>query len=287
MGGTLDVVTELWQPLPPPDRSMLDLENGGMLPRVGGAGDWLVPGGDLIFAPAIGRFGRWHEVPVGPAGRSPTGVGVWTGTEVLAWGGYVMDGDTPVLTADGAAYTPPSAGDAPPPTTTPTTEPPDPPHTTAPTTDPPTTPPPTTSGPTTTVPLTASSTTGTYEGIEEYRLESDRCPEMEHALEADFTLADGRVWEYRADYCGVITDGIWHGEGSFVLIVPGGSTIHGTWSHSAPEGTAGEPYSITVLGGSGEYEGATGWCDLTIAVEELDFGTQGQSGTFACQVTTP
>lgn len=209
---------------------------------------------------------------------------VWTGDEVVVWAGYVSGGAGEPTTS-GAAYTPPPA--TVPPASATTTAPPAAPTTSEPsitTSEPPTTDvaPPEGS----TIPAGAELFIGTYAGSEEYRIYSDRCPDMEHWFDAEFQLSVGTSWTLHSDYCGTVEDGIWSGEGDFTFTLDDGTKITGTFTSRAPLPTTGVPYSLTVTGGTGPYEGASGVCDLTIEIEEVDFGTQRQSGTFTCRIAS-
>jgi hypothetical protein len=209
------------------------------------------------------------------------------------WGGYRYDEATGVaeLTAEGAAYRPPPVTSSEPPTVPPSAPPTT--HGPAVTTEPPTdtteTTVPATTVPATTVPPAteldgAATISGTYDGSEEWRIVSDECPDMEHWFDADFRLSTGDIWQFHSDYCGIHEGGIWSGEGTFTFTLPDSSTITGHFVSRAPLPTSGVPYSITITGGTGLGTGASGYCDLTIEIEPVDFGTQLQSGTFDCRI---
>jgi hypothetical protein len=42
---------------------------------------------------------------------------------------------------------------------------------------------------------------------------------------------------------------------------------------------------LTITGGTGAYEGASGSCDLDNHLTQVGFGTQEQYGSFACDIT--
>jgi hypothetical protein len=124
---------------------------------------------------------------------------------------------------------------------------------------------------------------GTYEGIEELRLRWS-CPDLTQWFDAAFEHDDGTVWQYRAEYCGASADGQWHGEGTFTFTAADGSTLTGDFLNTADTSVDGEPYSLTISSGTGAFAGASGECILTLDIEDVDFGTNAQSGGFMCDV---
>lgn len=103
-GGVLDVRTENWSDLPEPEPLTGDhrVSRTGF---VGDAGGWVVTD-HRLFDP---ETRRWHEVMPRPDAVYP-GAAVWTGSEILTWGGYFEDdllNHPPVLSATGFAYRPP------------------------------------------------------------------------------------------------------------------------------------------------------------------------------------
>ena len=103
--GVLDVTTETWSQLPEPNPLSADhrLSRTGFF---GDAGGWVVTD-QRLFDP---ESGRWHEVMPRPDAVYP-GAAVWTGTEILTWGGFFEDDSLtspPELSATGFAYWPPS-----------------------------------------------------------------------------------------------------------------------------------------------------------------------------------
>ena len=49
----------------------------------------------------------------------------------------------------------------------------------------------------------------------------------------------------------------------------------------------GLPYTLTVTGGTGSFQGASGTCDVTVSVQDLGGGHQTQSGSISCDVAQP
>lgn len=128
---------------------------------------------------------------------------------------------------------------------------------------------------------------GTYVGIEHYALFTDRCPDTSNHLDATWHVGSSDI-AYVADYCGENrADGTWHGKGTVVLTDTEGSTLQGTFEHTAPIGTPGEPYVIMLTGGTGRFSGATGACNVTVHIRELRFGEQEQSGDLTCLLHGP
>lgn len=100
--GTLEGMVS---PIPAPRQE----PGGAHLPEVLDAGDWVIPGGPMVLHPASKS---WVQVPDLPlAGQRPAS-GVWTGTELIVWGGVVGVGDVAEPTAAGAIWTPPGSGPA-------------------------------------------------------------------------------------------------------------------------------------------------------------------------------
>lgn len=103
-GGILDLRTEEWEPLGERP-SISDPNPFSRTGYVGEADGWVVDD-SFLFDPGSGR---WHEIDARPDGVNP-GVAVWTGAELLTWGGYSETDDhssAPQLTAAGFAYRPP------------------------------------------------------------------------------------------------------------------------------------------------------------------------------------
>jgi hypothetical protein len=133
----------------------------------------------------------------------------------------------------------------------------------------------------------ARQLSGTYSGTEHYAPIGGDCG-TRSILEAEFTLTDGTVWAYHADYCGQI-DGsdYWvsqNGDGAFTL--PDGSTLTVKLPfRRVPADTDGAPYELTVTAGTGTFAGATGTCRLDNHLTDIAFGTQQHDGTFVCDIT--
>jgi hypothetical protein len=139
-----------------------------------------------------------------------------------------------------------------------------------------------------TPPIASLELDGTYDGTEHYSLSSAQCSQLTHHLDATISMGPGAPWTYVADYCGETTaDGGWRGEGTVVMTGPAGEVLHGRFRDAVPAGSAGEPYTVTIVSGEGAMAGATGACDLTVAVTKIDFGVQGQSGSIRCSITAP
>jgi hypothetical protein len=136
--------------------------------------------------------------------------------------------------------------------------------------------------------VTVLPLTGTYSGTEHYTLGSEECPELDHVYDATITEASGAEWAFHEDYCGRIdADDMWSGEGTFTITSPGGDELTGTFNSEAPADGDGAPYTLTVTGGSGRYEGASGECTADNHVERVSLGTQLQSGDIICTIGLP
>lgn len=106
-----------------------------------------------------------------------------------------------------------------------------------------------------------------------------------HRIDGVFALATGEEWIYDADYCGTVDgDYIWSGAGAFTLTTPMGDTLTGTFTSRAALPTKGEPYDLTIGGGSGAWAEASGTCHLTNHIQLLPSGMQEQAGTFTCSI---
>jgi hypothetical protein len=150
----------------------------------------------------------------------------------------------------------------------------------------------TTSSTTTTTTLpTAATATGTawhfegqHRGIEHFRLQTERCPFLDHELQETYTLSDGTTWAVTEQYCGTIdAHGFWTGGGSFEITAGDGS-LAGTFTSAAQLPSAGEPYQLDVHSGTGQFAGATGTCRLDNHLHPISFGVQEQSGAFVCDL---
>jgi hypothetical protein len=147
--------------------------------------------------------------------------------------------------------------------------------------------PPTTLSPQTTAPPPPGAIhyKGTFQGIEHYTLQTERCPQLDHNLTETFRLDDGTTWSLVQLYCGTITDtNLWTGDGTFLFTVPGG-TFGGDIHTSARVYTSGGPDPITISRGTGRYAGVTGSCLLDEHIRQVTFGVQDHSGTFDCALS--
>ena len=100
LGGIFDLADGVWEPLPQPGVEITAVPAG--VGYEGAAGPWVVSG-RRMFAPATAT---WRPIPAPPAGAGDDPVAVWTGHEIIQWGGVAADGATHVAT--GAAYAPPA-----------------------------------------------------------------------------------------------------------------------------------------------------------------------------------
>jgi hypothetical protein len=125
---------------------------------------------------------------------------------------------------------------------------------------------------------------GTYQGIEHYALNTGRCAYLDHNLDSTFNLVHGPKWQYHSDYCGILNGDRWTGAGTFVITVPGGATLLGTFRDSARLPSAGEPFKLTITAGSDQFRGASGSCILDNHLRQIEFGLQEQFGTFVCDI---
>jgi hypothetical protein len=133
--------------------------------------------------------------------------------------------------------------------------------------------------------LTEWRFTGQHAGIEHFTVNTGRCPFLDHELEETFTLADGTTWSFRSEYCGTVdANGMWSGAGTFEITTGVGSGFAGTTSNSAQLPSVGEPYTLDVHSGTGEFAGATGVCALDNHLRTIESGAQEQWGTFVCDL---
>jgi hypothetical protein len=140
--------------------------------------------------------------------------------------------------------------------------------------------------PTTTAPPPAAVVSWTYAGTERWRLSQPQCAQLTHWLDAEATGSDGSTWTMREDYCGVNDGDRWEGEGTFSLTGAAGS-LTGLMTSSAPMPTTGVPYTWTVEGGTGAYDGASGECVVTITMTDAVFGSARHEGTITCDLALP
>jgi hypothetical protein len=146
----------------------------------------------------------------------------------------------------------------------------------------------TTAAPTTPTPSAPSAIehiSGTFDGIDHFRLAEGQC-EVIHDDRFTFRASDGSVWELQHDQCARLDGDLWSATGTFTLTAPDGATLTGT---SVQEDihvpTTGEPYELTITGGTGRFDGADGTCAVDTHITPGSLGTQHQDGTFTCDFT--
>lgn len=135
--------------------------------------------------------------------------------------------------------------------------------------------------------VTTTAVEGTFQGDEVYRATDGTCPSLDHMLVSTFELTDGTAWDFEAVYCGSIEGDQWSGEGTFTFTTPGDATLTGSFTSAASVTSDGEPYELTITGGTGRYQGATGTCVLDNHLVDTGAGQQEQSGTFGCEISVP
>jgi hypothetical protein len=128
---------------------------------------------------------------------------------------------------------------------------------------------------------------GTFRGDEQYRPTDGGCPDLDHVLTSTFALTDGTTWAFRAEYCGTIQGDTWTGGGTFAFTTPDADTLTGTFTSSASVTSDGEPYVLTITGGTGRHEGASGSCELDNHLTDTAPGVQEHDGSFSCEITAP
>lgn len=111
---------------------------------------------------------------------------------------------------------------------------------------------------------------------------SDRCSQLTHRMDADVTMYDGEAWTLHEDYCGFLNGDQWRGEGTFTFTTSKDDTLFGTFTSRATLPTVGEPYTMTVTGGTGALAGQTGTCHVDNHVRVVSPTVNEQSGTFIC-----
>jgi hypothetical protein len=124
---------------------------------------------------------------------------------------------------------------------------------------------------------------GAHRGIEHYAPGSGACV-LDHELDSTLEVAGQSTWQYHAEYCGTVNGDLWSGNGTFVITAPDGATLVGTLASSARLPTDGEPYQLTITGGTLRFEGAAGSCALVNHLNVIGPGVQEQFGTFVCEV---
>ena len=108
IGAAYSPATDMWRPLPDPPRRVDAWENAITGPAVWAGSEMLIYGEDLAFDP---MKGEWRSISSPPGRRRSFEVTVWTGSELVVWGG--CDASIPqcddfgegILT-DGVAYDP-------------------------------------------------------------------------------------------------------------------------------------------------------------------------------------
>jgi hypothetical protein len=128
---------------------------------------------------------------------------------------------------------------------------------------------------------------GTFRGDEQYRPTDGGCPDLDHVLTSTFELTDGTTWAFRAEYCGTIQGDTWTGGGTFGFTTPDADTLTGTFTSSASVTSDGEPYVLTITGGTGRYAGASGSCALDNNLTDTAPWAQEHNGSFSCEITAP
>ena len=125
---------------------------------------------------------------------------------------------------------------------------------------------------------------GSFAGTETYAFTDGGCPDLDHVLDATFELSDGTLWQYHTDYCGDLDGEMWSGNGTFTLTTPDGSTLTGTRETGPVELSRGAPDPLTITGGTGRYDGASGSCVLEQHLTQVQIGVQEHDGTFTCDI---
>jgi hypothetical protein len=146
---------------------------------------------------------------------------------------------------------------------------------------------PTTAAPAAPAAGVATHVEGTFRGQEEFRPTDGGCPDLDHVLISTFELTDGTTWDFRADYCGTVNGDDWSGGGTFAFTTPDADTLTGTFTSAASVTSDGEPYVLTITGGSGRFAGATGSCTLDNHLTDTGPGAQEHDGPFTCDITVP
>jgi hypothetical protein len=133
----------------------------------------------------------------------------------------------------------------------------------------------------------AETLTGAFLGTEHFTLTQDAGCQVHSILTATWTHSSGAKWTYSADYCGKLSGSTWSSSGGAVtLTTEDGSTITGTMNaQTVSTVSRGEPYGLTITGGTGAYAGAAGSCNLDNHLVPVALGVQEQSGSFACSIS--
>jgi hypothetical protein len=128
---------------------------------------------------------------------------------------------------------------------------------------------------------------GVFSGVEHYTLTRDAGCEVHSILDTTWTHGNGATWTYHADYCGKLSGTTWSSSGGTVTITTeDGSTITGTMNAQTVSTVShGEPYGLSITGGTGAYAGAAGSCNLDNHLVAVALGEQQQSGNFSCSIS--
>jgi hypothetical protein len=87
----------VWADLPnPPDR------NGGLTGVATGLGEYALADGWALHVPT----GRWTEIAAPPTGATDAAATVWTGKELVLWGGVAWNGDRSTILDQGLLWRP-------------------------------------------------------------------------------------------------------------------------------------------------------------------------------------
>lgn len=134
----------------------------------------------------------------------------------------------------------------------------------------------------------ALSISGTFRGTSPIIGGSEgHCEQLIHVFDATMSLNSGESWAMHENYCGWLEGNMWNGKGTFTLTADSGDTLTGTFTSRAPIPTDGEPYHLTITGGTGGYAGASGTCTIDNHLRPAGPGSQEQYGTFTCDATLP
>ena len=132
------------------------------------------------------------------------------------------------------------------------------------------------------------SISGTFRGTSPITGGSEgHCEQLIHVFDATMSLTGGGSWAMHEDYCGWLDGNMWNGKGTFTLTAASGDTLTGTFTSRAPIPTSGEPYQLTITGGTGAHVGASGTCNIDNHLRSAGVGLQEQYGTFTCNVALP
>jgi hypothetical protein len=137
---------------------------------------------------------------------------------------------------------------------------------------------------TTTAAASVTQWSGTYDGIEHFGPSTGTCADLDHHLDSVFSLEDGSAWKFHSDYCGILDGNAWQGTGPFTFTLPDGALITGDFADAATIPSPGVRYRLNITGGTGNFEGASGSCQLDNHLRPIASGEQQQYGTFTCYI---